>query len=274
MKPVASSDTNCPFSSVVPYLYQFCGQKPSYKLVLKELKQREHEFRGDPTSGLSLQDVITQLLQAKISAEASAEKNSTGVLALLQLCLELGSAACCQDVFASLVKKYPLTAANTTSILFPVLKGLPALLNKHNITPDTQPFKGYIRDVFVVWTRDVLGIRPAEVSNQVKPVHADILRCPGCNECRQLASFLESALITFSLRSIGAPKVRHVEDRLAKCYGPELMTWSTITTMPRGITVRSHLRLHRRTEPIMACTSDDKNGNREPHLDQLDGPKE
>lgn len=230
--------------SVAPKLYTYCrGQLSSYEFFMRELNRRKHELGNNATAAApSIQGIINQLLELKISAEASAQRTPTEVLALLRLCLDLGCNARCQDIFALLLQKYPPTAANVTAVLLPTLKGLPEILTKHQIPPDTQPFKGYIKDIFIAWIRDVLGPKPAEITYQVNPVHENILRCAssgiGCRDCSELVSFLSSSETKISIERIGAPKVKHLASQLASCYGSTRLTWSTIMEWKHGIEVR------------------------------------
>ena len=148
---------------------------------------------------------------------------------LLEACISVDPALC-RAAFASILNiPSGTTSANFVDVYFPLLKAMPKVLQKYDLTIVSSPFDELAQELIALYLHHVLHTSTVSRHPDIR-----ILGC-GCEDCKHLDSFMVGPETQQLLRFPGARRI-HVEGRVRDAS--DLVSYTIIESgSPYGIKI-------------------------------------
>ncbi|KAL0949719.1 hypothetical protein HGRIS_009758 [Hohenbuehelia grisea] len=233
---IISEDSNILVTEVWPRLTFVIKDRGLADSFLAAMQTRGDEIKLPQDKDVSLHTLSEELMEslmAKVSVPSKEE-----LLSLIEWAYQRQHVS---SIGTLLLRLAPLRVTGSATVVNNVLLGsfvdLATLIHKRSLTITAEPYRTFFKNTLNAYTTTVLGPKPADI----QPILANIRKmapCAGCAVCPQLVTFFTSSLDkSIRLHRIGAPKRRHVEQRLATYVGYAAAQWTMIPGSPQGLLV-------------------------------------
>ncbi|KAI5830724.1 hypothetical protein K523DRAFT_415626 [Schizophyllum commune Tattone D] len=210
-------------------------EDPMYAF-LREVQQQRDQLpvsEGAASVDWLISDILRFLI-AKALFNGSQGDRSTAIN-LLKLCASCEHPELYCSVLVRLLDSTFVDGTYISNVLVPFIPQLRQFLNTQKIPTHAEPFGTFFTAVVGLWTKHVLGPKPASTPNDL------LARLKGhscrCSECARAFNWLTSgAGRTLELIRIGAPKRKHVESELAS-HATGAAQWELISSSPQGLKI-------------------------------------